>query len=95
MVLPGFPQAWEERVRPAEEQNLWAQHAPARKNREVLHHDRFEQRRHQLSRGHPLFLQAVYVSLGEHAAFACDVVQGVAAVSLPAQSIARDGELRA
>ena len=67
-----------------------AQRVAARQHAQVLQHDGFEQRRHQLVGRDAHFLQAVDVGLGEHAALAGDRVQLDPVVALLAK-LARSG----
>ena len=72
VLLPGFLHAANETVRTAQQQHMRTQRVPARKHRQVLQHDRIEQRCHELIGRDSLLLQAVDVGLGKHAALACD-----------------------
>ena len=57
-------------------------------------HDRLKQRRHQLIRRRPDFLQAVNVGLGEHAALAGHLVQLDSVIALQRQLRHRNLQLR-
>ena len=90
LCLPGFAHAADEAVRAAQQQHVRAQRVAARQHAEVLQHDGVEQRGHQLVRRHALFLQAVDIGLGEHAALAGDVMQLDPVVAQVAQLVRRE-----
>ena len=70
VVLPAIAHALDVAVRTAQQQHYGQQRVAAREHGQVLHHDGFEQRCHQLVRRHAHLLQAVDVGLREHAALA-------------------------
>ena len=75
LALPAIAHALDVAIGSAQQQHHRQQRIAARQHREVLHHDGFEQRRHQLVRRHAHLLQAVDIGLGEHAALAGHRVQ--------------------
>src|SRR5207245_921120 len=80
--LPSFAHAAYETVGTTQEQHVRSKCMPARKHAEILKHDGFEQRCHQLVRRRPNFLQTVNVSFREHATLARNLVQLDAVISL-------------
>ncbi len=70
---------------PPEQQHVRPQGVAASEHAQVLQHDRFKQRRHQLIGRSADLLQAVDVGFGEHAALAGDFVQLDAVISLLAR----------
>ncbi len=91
--LPGFAHAFDEAVRPAEQQHVRPQGMAAGQHAEVLQHDGFEERCHQFIRRRSNFLQAVDVGLGEHAALAGDLVQLDAVIALHSKLGGRNFQL--
>ena len=72
---------------------MGAQCVAAGENAQVLEHDRFEQRRHQLVGRGAYFLQAVDVGLGEYAALPCYLVELDAMIFLLGKQIGGNFQL--
>ena len=68
--LPAIAHALDVAIGAAQQQHHRQQRIAARQHRKILHHDGFEQRRHQFIRRHAHLLQAVDIGLGEHPALA-------------------------
>ena len=80
--LPCLAHAADESVRSAQQQHVRAQRMSASQHAEILQHDGFEERGHQLIRRRAGLLQAVDVRLGKDAALASDLVQLDAVIAL-------------
>src|SRR5208283_128234 len=93
VVLPTIAHALDVTVRAAEQQHHGLQRVAARQHGEVLHHDGFEQRSHQLIGRHTHLLQAVDIGLGEHTALAGHGMQLDAAVAHLAKLLGGDAQL--
>ena len=93
ICLPRFAHAANEAVRAAEEQHMRAQCMPPRQHAEILQHDSFKQRRHQLVRRRSHFLQTVDVGFREYAALSGHFVQLDAFVFLFGQLDRRNFQL--
>ncbi len=95
VVHPRFPHPGDEGVRPPQKQHVGQERVAAREHLQVLDHEGLEQGGHQFLGRDPLFLQAVDVGFGEHAAFAGHRVQADPVVMEPGQVGQGDAQLHA
>ncbi len=78
---------------PPSSKHMRPQCVSARQNAQVLQHDRFKQRRHQLIRRRADFLQTIDVGFREHTALAGDLVQLDAVIALLAEQRPRESSV--
>ena len=93
IVFPAIPHALDVAIGAAQQEHHGLQRVAARQHREVLHHDGFEQRSHQLVGRHPHLLKPVDIGLGENAALAGHGVQLHPVVAHLAKLLGGDAEL--
>src|SRR5690242_4067473 len=91
--LPAVAHALDVAVGTAEQEHHRLQRVAAREHGEILHHDGFEQRRHQLIGRDAHFLQAIDIGFGEHAALAGHGMQLQSLIAHLAELFARDAQL--